>query len=261
MSFDLFRLGKKRPPPTPPKRDDLVERFDALALAKGKVDFVGGFATEHQDPNPNSTGKFVNIRYTKPTPERAEGWYATPSPSFPMPTSIPPPPGELPRPPALMSMPMPNLDVRPSLTMQHALSAPAAQPQYRPDPPSRPSSGPNISPSARLHPQTALQVTPTRPRASSTPATPVSPPSKGSSDSALTQCSGTTKKGERCGRQVKAPPPLYFVDPDAPVERFCFQHTKEVLGPSGFYSRKGPDKWVDYASQCAVFCALYLQAN
>ena len=34
------------------------------------------------------------------------------------------------------------------------------------------------------------------------------------------------------------------------IERFCFQHTKELLGPTGFYARSqdgGAQDWIDFA--------------
>lgn len=79
-----------------------------------------------------------------------------------------------------------------------------------------------------------------RPRASSTPASPTA------TGAGITQCSGVTKAGNRCTRQVKAGPSLAVVHPEVELERFCFQHTKEVMGPSGFYSRKTASDWVKF---------------
>jgi len=31
-----------------------------------------------------------------------------------------------------------------------------------------------------------------------------------------------------------------------PIERFCFQHTKELLLPTGFYSRAQPTEWIKF---------------
>jgi hypothetical protein len=91
-------------------------------------------------------------------------------------------------------------------------------------------------PPARLNPR--------RTRSASTP------PSASSASAAGggTQCSGVTKAGKRCTRVVKTGPALLSVSPDAEIERFCHQHTKEVLVPSGFYSRKIVDKWIDFDS-------------
>jgi len=89
-----------------------------------------------------------------------------------------------------------------------------------------------------LHPHDATQ-----PSASSSPnAKPASAggrPSKskkGSDD----QCSGVTKAGQRCTRMVKIED-----DDDESEERFCHQHSKELLGPSGFYARKNGE-WVKF---------------
>ena len=99
-----------------------------------------------------------------------------------------------------------------------------------------------------------------RPRASSSPPSPISPSISTSSDrvrsengGSTQQCAGMTKKGERCTRMVKASPPLNYVDPDAPVERFCFQHEKEVMEPSGFYSRKGERIFVKFEGNYLLF--------
>lgn len=92
---------------------------------------------------------------------------------------------------------------------------------------------------------------PARPRASSTPPTsPTAPATSAARRRAgdeRTQCAGTTKKGERCTRQVRAAPPLNILDPDIPIERFCFQHQKELMEPTGFYSRNGKKQWVNFA--------------
>jgi len=64
------------------------------------------------------------------------------------------------------------------------------------------------------------------------------PPSPSDEKKAQTEirCSGQTKAGKRCTRLVKAGPPLAIVHPDTEdVERFCFQHAKDVFSQSGFY--------------------------
>ncbi|KAG8946455.1 hypothetical protein FRC04_011631 [Tulasnella sp. 424] len=76
-------------------------------------------------------------------------------------------------------------------------------------------------------------------RASSQP-----PPSAASQSAPVDgQCAGVTKKGVRCTRKVKTPPALGFINPEDEVPRYCHQHSKELLGVSGFYSPKG---WVDF---------------
>ncbi|KAG8984555.1 hypothetical protein FRB90_005238, partial [Tulasnella sp. 427] len=74
-----------------------------------------------------------------------------------------------------------------------------------------------------------------------------SQPPPASSQTALgdgtNQCSGVTKKGIRCTRKVKSPPALGWINPEDEIPRYCHQHSKELLGVSGFYSPKG---WVDF---------------
>ncbi|EJU05859.1 hypothetical protein DACRYDRAFT_113884, partial [Dacryopinax primogenitus] len=63
------------------------------------------------------------------------------------------------------------------------------------------------------------------------------------------QCAGITKSGLSCQRQVKALSALAFLAPDEPVERYCHQHAREVLEPSGFYTRPqagGAPRWIAY---------------
>ncbi|EJD46097.1 hypothetical protein AURDEDRAFT_63622 [Auricularia subglabra TFB-10046 SS5] len=71
------------------------------------------------------------------------------------------------------------------------------------------------------------------------------PPAAAASD--VSQCSGVTKQGKRCGNKVKASLPLTYID-GAPeeLERYCHVHLKESLAPSGFYSRKQKSVWVDF---------------
>ncbi|KAJ3730296.1 hypothetical protein C8R42DRAFT_598835 [Lentinula raphanica] len=107
-------------------------------------------------------------------------------------------------------------------------------------------------------PGTKQNGKPSRPRASSTPPTPTAGVS---GVSGQIQCSGVTKAGKRCTRLVKGGPALVSVwgatSPNSGnVERFCHQHAKELLGPSGFYARRqnrdgvsgqGLQEWIDFA--------------
>ncbi|KAE9403324.1 hypothetical protein BT96DRAFT_1017035 [Gymnopus androsaceus JB14] len=127
--------------------------------------------------------------------------------------------------------PLPSSPTRPTLTTQF----------------NSPSAGP-----------TKHQGRPGRPRASSTPPTPTAGVS---GVSGQIQCSGVTKAGKRCTRLVKGGPALVSVwgatsPTTGNVERFCHQHAKELLGPSGFYARKqhrdgrqgqGLQEWIDFA--------------
>ena len=73
-------------------------------------------------------------------------------------------------------------------------------------------------------------------------------PSDEKKDQSDVQCSGRTKAGKRCTRLVKIGPPLAIVHPDAEdVERFCFQHVKDVFSNSGFYlKRKEGEEFIKF---------------
>ncbi|KAJ3935978.1 MAG: hypothetical protein NXY57DRAFT_337268 [Lentinula lateritia] len=170
-------------------------------------------------------------------------------------------------------------------------SSPAYTPQYSMQPPPS-TSAPNFFPTPHQPPQHAgrplpsspsgappLPSSPTRPvlntqfnspsaglkqhgapgrrRASSTPPTPTA---GATGVSGQIQCSGVTKAGKRCTRLVKGGPALVNVwgtnsPTSGDVERFCHQHAKELLGPSGFYARnqhrdgrqgQGLQEWIDF---------------
>ncbi|PPR02199.1 hypothetical protein CVT24_011426 [Panaeolus cyanescens] len=62
------------------------------------------------------------------------------------------------------------------------------------------------------------------------------------------QCAGVTKAGKRCTRKVKGGPALAAYDFDnseTNLAKFCHQHSKELMGPSGYYARKNGE-WVDF---------------
>ncbi|TFL07792.1 hypothetical protein BDV98DRAFT_496114 [Pterulicium gracile] len=90
-------------------------------------------------------------------------------------------------------------------------------------------------------PSSPSPITPKRPsraRAASTPPrTPASP-----SNSAVVQCSGVTKAGNRCKKQVK----VGEVSLDDDQKHFCHQHAKEVLSPTGTFTRK-TGEWIKFA--------------
>jgi hypothetical protein len=56
------------------------------------------------------------------------------------------------------------------------------------------------------------------------------------------RCAGVTKAGKQCSRIVKTGYTPLLESEDAV---FCFQHTKEIMSPSGYYSRKN-DEWVKF---------------
>lgn len=63
------------------------------------------------------------------------------------------------------------------------------------------------------------------------------------------RCAGVTKAGKQCSRIVKTGSTLLLesedVDGSTLLPRFCFQHTKEIMSPSGYYSRKNGE-WINF---------------
>ncbi|QRV86156.1 hypothetical protein RhiJN_14174 [Ceratobasidium sp. AG-Ba] len=188
--------------------------------------------------------------------------------------SAPATPPRMPNPypgPRQMSMPRPDVQQpygasapsllpQPSTPPRHAAPWPAnLQPSggsYRPssDPylngfstpqPARPA--PPMSPPADTS-------APGRQRASSVPPTPTS----ATPDN---QCSAITKSGKRCTRQVKSGPALLYQSPGVLLERFCFQHTKDVLQPTGFYSHAKDNTWVTFAEWIPEYLQPETQAS
>ena len=148
-----------------------------------------------------------------------------------------------------------------STTMQMAL-----QPQSHHTPsPHRPPSLPAVPSPIPPSDTTAASTTPLDANCSEPPTTPAkfnishtssTQTSPSQSGGVSQQCAGVTKAGKRCTRRVKSGPALSRAleseDPphggSSPIERFCFQHTKELLRPSGFYARKN-GVWVDFTGQ------------
>ncbi|KAK7449636.1 hypothetical protein VKT23_013111 [Stygiomarasmius scandens] len=145
-----------------------------------------------------------------------------------------PPP--LPRPPRVVSDPPPSFP--------HPVVYDPFSPSSLPSSPTRPP--PKPSPDASVSSSPPKLIKPGRLRASSTPPSPTtSAASSPSSADEITQCAGVTKAGKRCTRQVKSGPAYSSAVPeDKTIERFCFQHTKEVLSSSGIYIRS---QWIDFA--------------
>lgn len=132
-----------------------------------------------------------------------------------------------------------------SLTMQHALGTPSPQPipSQAPSPPNPIPTSPPVSPPATPNSKASN---------SGDTSTPTKKKKKKSSDDTTdgdeqVQCSGITKAGKRCTRMVKLGDTLASEDgdDDNPPERFCHQHSKELLGPSGFYARKNGE-WITF---------------
>ena len=86
-------------------------------------------------------------------------------------------------------------------------------------------------------------------RASSAPPTPTTSGTENSGSEY--QCSGITKAGKRCTRMVKAAHPLMMQTSVSAgeIERYCHQHIKDVLGPSGCYVGGDGSKWVEFSGK------------
>jgi hypothetical protein len=150
--------------------------------------------------------------------------------------------------PIPMAMPSPFSDYPQSLTMQMALLPPddsrlgSARPHSNPTFPS--ATKPNSSTSTLERPPYGTQAsisTPIKSAKSESSSTVSTPSGKAGQE----QCSGVTKAGKRCTRMVKT----RAFDPDendsSSIPRFCHQHSKELLGPSGYYARK-TGEWVKF---------------
>ncbi|KAF8610511.1 hypothetical protein BDV93DRAFT_431466 [Ceratobasidium sp. AG-I] len=154
---------------------------------------------------------------------------------------------------------MPRPDMQPSGSSAPNIPPPATPPSRIPWPP--PNLQPPITP---YRPQTDPYLngfsTPQPPR----PAPPLSPPATDASDQDAgsrkravsvpptdtapdNQCSAITKAGKRCTRLLKTGPALIYQSPGILLDRFCFQHTKDVLQPTGFYSHAKDNTWVTFA--------------
>lgn len=250
-------------PQKSPKRYDLVESFDAMALSGGQRDpsarpndivirrkipskesgFVGGFS-----PRLNVAGggpAYTTPKGWKSPPfRRSSSSNDEPSRPFTFSTAILSP-SPLPKTPEIS---VPNGQQQ-SLTMQYALRTPTRPGLMPPSgsniPFSRPQSDSALLPPPPItsaSPKPGLDVTPKRRRAASSPPSPSTTPSK----SGTVQCSGVTKAGRQCARQVKAAPALSNVHPDAQIERFCHQHSKELLQVPGFYSHRVANEYISF---------------
>ncbi|OCH89104.1 hypothetical protein OBBRIDRAFT_713073, partial [Obba rivulosa] len=108
-------------------------------------------------------------------------------------------------------------------------------------------------------PLSPAQSTPPRPHAASAPAS--STPSVATSPAPdAVQCSGIKQDGTRCLRKVKVGPALTRLNPDIELDRFCHQHAKQFLEPTGTYLEDKMTKkkvWIEYGP----FIPKYLQLD
>lgn len=257
---------------------DLTKAFHRLTVNPRTEDqpnnkFIGGFPANHPEtppknlkPPPPPSLRPGDGRVPPPRRQSSGGM------GFPVPMHVTPPP------PVLheftpFQMPTPHReDSKQSLTMRYAQQdfGPPVPPKDFPQMSSPPNAYQQGDPSAldrityQLRPGSDTNLP--RPYPGSLPSTPAKPGKspglavdtspidkrkRGSSeppspsdekkdkDPSEIQCSGQTKAGKRCTRVVKVGPPLAIVHPDTEdLERFCFQHTKEVFSQSGFYLKR-----------------------
>ncbi|KAG8892406.1 hypothetical protein FRB99_002732, partial [Tulasnella sp. 403] len=159
---------------------------------------------------------------------------------------LPPLRNPLPRPPVAIPSPYDyeKAQILHVPTIHHADSAPSSLPNPDSWANSKYPDGPSISvPPIQGHLDPPPAYTPGRVRATSVP--PEREQSVPKPSGNLTQCSGVTKANKRCTRMVKAPPPLGFLNPEEQIPRFCFQHAKEMLAATGFYS--SPNNWIEFS--------------
>lgn len=247
--------------------------IDSRTVGEGKSDpkFIGGFPRNYPQtppkvprPCPPPSLQPANGRILPPRRQSGEM-------GFPVPMHVSPPPPVLYEFTPLQ-MPTPARGSSElSLTMKYAQGGfrPPVPPKDFPRRPSSSSKNPNVllqgnPPALNKEAYQNLPSSDTdlpRPIPASQPCTPAKPgvspgsaldtppierrkrvsseppsPSDEKKDQLETRCSGQTKAGKRCTRLVKIGPPLAIVHPDAEdVERFCFQHAKDVFSQSGFY--------------------------
>jgi len=236
-SFESKKNDKPAIPPTPPpETNQLDAAFNSLSISPSQQPpsltppFVGGFHPGYSAfPEPYTPNHAI-------APSAVPTHFSSSSPNLPRPMAV------------SSSFGHPQ-----SMTMQMAL--------LPPDDPflatARPHSNPIFSSAAK--PNSSVS-TPAKPSFGRLPGSPSTPSKSNKSEISSTvstpsgkagqeQCSGVTKAGKRCARMVKTTPALSGFgsdDGDSPsIPRFCHQHTKELLGPSGFYGRK-TGEWVNF---------------
>lgn len=256
--------------PAPPRQheyDDLVESLSALALA-GKKPTEKELPDlpepiEQLDRQTTFVGGFNPLLALSAAPDSPRRPPLVPLPPGAARTTAPleakappPPPKQIPMP---IPMPVSQVDKQ-SLTMQYALESmrlntptkPALAPPFTTPP--RPNSNAIVSPKATSTPPLsavtspgslpAVSVTPNRPRVVSAPLSSAS----SSPGRNTTQCSGMTKVGKQCSRQIKLPATHSFLDPTPAL--YCHQH-KEVMinAQPGFYVQKAgsADRFVKFS--------------
>ncbi|KAF9650836.1 hypothetical protein BDM02DRAFT_3184993 [Thelephora ganbajun] len=248
---------------------------DSRAEGKSNPKFIGGFSSNYPQtsqkvsrPSPPPSLRPADGRVLPPR-RQSSGRMV-----FPVPMHVVPPPPVL-HDFTPFQMPTPNREgTGQSLTMKYAQQdlGPPVPPKDFPRKPSLPPTnlnthlqgGPTVPDHKTYQIRPSSDTSLPRPLPASQPSTPAKPglspgsvfdtpsidkrkrgsseppsPSDEKKDQSEVQCNGQTKAGKRCTRLVKIGPPLAIVHPDAEdVERFCFQHVKDVFSQSGFYLKR-----------------------
>ncbi|TFK29827.1 hypothetical protein FA15DRAFT_684151 [Coprinopsis marcescibilis] len=244
----------ERPPEPPPKPSYMSQQAQGLAHSFNTLNLGSSSATVAGSGNSFIGGFHPGYAVTgNPVPPPLHHASSAPPPLMPSPFSSYSPPKQQ------------------SLTMQMALHPGTSAT------PVRPSSAPLASPfsPSDLEEIRPLYTTPSKPRpsagkvsspqrptkvekisSSGSPSTPSTPNKEGK-----VQCAATTKTGKRCTRLVSSGPALaQAIDDDSsgdelepPLERFCFQHTKEVLGgQTGCFTQKNGE-FVKFNGVCHLY--------
>ncbi|RXW18873.1 hypothetical protein EST38_g6974 [Candolleomyces aberdarensis] len=248
--------SEEAPPKPPPKPASYLASLKPNDLAHSAQNMLHSFnGLKLSDP--------TGVPATSPDPGFVGGFHPGYVPNGNEPgrpplahaSSAPPPQMPVPFPP-----PSPG---KQSLAMQMALDPGLPLPPRPSSTPGKPSSSkpaaasPSSTPTKPKPSKASAVQTPTKASSSAS-----SPPSTPSGKAGQVQCSGTTKAGKQCSRFVKTVPALELVSDEEdgelnpPIERFCHQHTKELLGNSGYYARKNGE-WVKFSDWIPV----YLQAE
>ncbi|KDR81500.1 hypothetical protein GALMADRAFT_239483 [Galerina marginata CBS 339.88] len=251
-SFDLQKPDvPPKPPPKPPQpgnanapssstsSGDITTAFNSLTISNAEkhdpvpsaAPFIGGF-------NPAVQGNFYGANHlTSPNPTD----HSLSAPNLSMPLAIPTPYVTYPQSLTMQMALRPDQDI-PPIGRVHSNPIPSSSTLHGYT--AFPAPGPSVSSRPSNNAPLTIPSTPSKASKSEVSST-VSTPSQ---KSGQVQCSGVTKAGKRCNRMIKIKPSaatLALEDEEWSLPQFCHQHTKELLGPSGYYARKNGE-WVKF---------------
>ncbi|KAF9567562.1 hypothetical protein CPC08DRAFT_626509 [Agrocybe pediades] len=218
--------SKPEVPPKPEAKPPKTTDEDRITASLNQLRISG------QKPPSNGPNSFVGGFYPGVSPVYGSSSLGVPTHHGSHAASAPnlPKPGQIP-------MPTPFTDYPQSVTMQMALmpeesisTATFHRPHSNPEVATT-STKLSASPSPK---PSSSKINSPNPRPGAVPLIPIKGHKK--------RCSGVTKAGKRCNRMVKVRPSLlHFMsenESEEAVHVYCFQHEKEVLSPTGFYSHE-----------------------